>query len=105
MDYNYRFTDSAEEDLDDILSYISVQLQNGKAAAAFYANLESAVKDVCHFPESGSLADNEFIMCENVRRKYIGNYIMYYLPDDEKSMISILRIIYKHRDMSAQKIK
>ncbi|MBO5094780.1 MAG: hypothetical protein J6C33_10550 [Lachnospiraceae bacterium] len=49
--------------------------------------------------ESGSSVVNEFVPDTEIRKKLAGNYIMYYLPDFEKKMIFVLRIIYGRRSM------
>ena len=42
---------------------------------------------------------NEFLQIENVRKKLVGNYIMYYLLDIEENIIYILRIVYGKRNL------
>ena len=42
-EYQYRFTKKAEADLDEILSYISVELSNPDAAASFLKDLQAAI--------------------------------------------------------------
>ena len=34
-----------------------------------------------------------------IRKKLVGSYIMYYLPDFDEKMIFVLRIIYGRRNM------
>ena len=45
--------------------------------------------------------EDEFLQVENVRRKLVGNYIMYYLPDMGEQITYILRIVYGKRNMDA----
>ena len=59
--------------------------------------LQNYIEKTRVFPESGSLVDNEFLQLENVRKKLIGNYIMYYLPDTGEKIIYILRIYIANR--------
>lgn len=47
----------------------------------FVDKLKDNIDETRAFPESGSPVDNEFLQVENLRKKLIGNYIMYYLPD------------------------
>ncbi|MBF1211802.1 MAG: type II toxin-antitoxin system RelE/ParE family toxin, partial [Granulicatella sp.] len=39
--YQYNFTKKAETDLDEILSYISIELSNPDAAASFLKDLQA----------------------------------------------------------------
>ena len=79
--FGYRLTKRAESDLDGIVSYIAVELSTPQAASDFVDKLKDNIDETRAFPESVSPVDNEFLQVENLRKKLIGNYIMYYLPD------------------------
>lgn len=96
--FSYQMTQQADADLDEIVSYIAVELSNPKAAADFVDKLQEVIEEARIFPESGSCPANEFIPIE-VRKKLVGNYIMYYLPDLAEKTIYILRILYSSRNM------
>lgn len=95
----YQLTQKADADLDDIVGYIAVELANPTAASDFMDKLQGAIEEAGFFPESGSLAINEFAPNTEVRKKLVGNYIMYYLQDSDEKMIFILRIVYGRRNM------
>ena len=97
--FGYRLTKRAESDLDEIVSYIAVELENPQAASNFVNKLQATIEEARVFPESGSLVHNEFLQVENIRKKLIRNYIMYYLPNRKEKMIYILRIVYSKRNM------
>ena len=97
--WGYQLTQKADADLDDIVEYIAVELANPTAASDFVDKLQGAIEEARFFTESGSLAINEFIPNAEVRKKLVGNYIMYYLPDPDEKMIFVLRIVYSRRNM------
>lgn len=97
--WGYRLTEKADADLDDIVRYIAVELANPKAASDFVDKLQSAIEEARSFPESGSLVVNEYLPDTEVRKKLVGNYILYYLPDSAEKMIFVLRIVYGRRNM------
>ena len=97
--WGYQLTQKADADLDDIVGYIAVELANPKAASDFVDKLQGAIEEARSFPESGSLVVNEFVPNTEIRKKLVGNYIMYYLPDFDEKMIFVLRIIYGRRNM------
>ncbi|WP_455195240.1 type II toxin-antitoxin system RelE/ParE family toxin [Eubacterium ramulus] len=97
--FGYRLTKRAESDLDGIVSYIAVELANPKAASDFVDKLQDNIEEARTFPESGSQVNNEFLQVKNVRKKLVGNYIMYYLTNEEEKAIYILRIVYGKRNM------
>ena len=103
--FGYRLTKRAESDLDGTVSYIAIDLANPQAALDFVDKLLYNIKEARVFPESGSLVDNEFLQLENVRKKLIGDYIMYYLPNTVENIILILRIVYGKQNITDIHIK
>lgn len=103
--FGYRLTKRSESDLDGIVSYIAIDLANPQAASDFVDKLLYNIKEARFFPESGSLVDNEFLQLENVRKKLIGDYIMYYLPNTVENIILILRIVYGKQNITDIHIK
>ncbi len=99
FEFGYSFTKKAEEDFDEIISYIAVELANPKAASGFADKLQESIDTTRTFPESGAPLNNEFLQVENVRKKFVGNYVMYYFPDMNAKVIYILRIVYGKRNM------
>ena len=97
--FGYQLTKRAESDLDGIVSYMAVELANPQAASDFVDKLKDNIDEARAFPESGSLVDNEFLQVENLRKKLIGNYIMYYLLDVGENIMYILRIVYGKRNL------
>lgn len=103
--FGYRLTKRAESDLDGIVSYIAVELSTPQAASDFVDKLKDNIDETRAFPESGSPVDNEFLQVENLRKKLIGSYIMYYLPDMREKIIYILRIVYGKQNITEIHIK
>ena len=101
MEYNfgYDFTRIAESDLSEIMSCIVIDLGNRQTAADWLDELQKKIDEARLFPESGMIVENEFLSVDGARRKLVGNYIMYYIPDMDKQMIHILRIIYGKRNL------
>ena len=74
-EYTYLLTQKAEADLDGIVSYLSLELANAKAASDFVGKLQGVIEETLLFPLSGSLVNNEFLPDTAVRKKVIGNYV------------------------------
>lgn len=98
-EYRYQLTQKAAADLDDIASYMSVELSNPNAASDFMGKLMETIQETVAFPMSGTLVNNEFVPDVGVRKKVIGNYLMYYVPDPEQKIIYIIRLVYGRRNM------
>ena len=97
--YQYHFTKKAEADLDEILSYISIELSNPEAAASFLKDLLAVIASICSVPKIGSIVENEFLPNREIRKSRVGNYVLYYLPDAVEMTIYILRILYGRRNL------
>ena len=97
--YQYHFTKKAKSDLDEILSYISVELSNPEAAASFLKDLLAVIASICSVPKIGRMVENEFLPDKEIRKSLVGNYVLYYLPDTEEKSIYVLRILYGRRNL------
>ena len=97
--YQYHFTKKAEADLEEILSYISIELSNPEAAASFLKDLLAVLASICSVPKIGSIVENEFLPDKEIRKSLVGNYVLYYLPDAVEMTIYILRILYGRRNL------
>ena len=82
-EYHYRLTRRAEKELDDILDYIGNELDNAKAAAKLMEDIGHCIETVCVFPEGGALVTNAFLPRKIIRKKVVGNYLLYYRADKE----------------------
>ena len=98
--YSYRFTEKAEQDLDEILRYISMDLVNPTAAQNLAGKIFDKIDMIRVFPDSGEAVENEFIADKTVRKLLVDNYIIYYKPHYEAKVISVIRIVYGKRDSS-----
>jgi len=85
--------------LDEILSYISIELSNPDAAASFLKDLQTVLTSICSVPKIGRIVENEFLPDKEIRKSLVGNYVLYYLPDTEEKSIYILRILYGRRNL------
>ena len=97
--FSYRFTEKAEQDLDEILRYISVDLVNPTAAQNLGRKVFEKIDMVRTFPESGAPVDNEFLADKTVRKLSVDNYVIYYKAHYEEQVISIIRIVYGKRNL------
>ena len=98
--YDYDFTEIAEADIDETLSYIEEDLSNPDAASAFADALQDKLEEICKNPKAGRPVENPFLKRDDVRRFLVENYVAYYIIDDENSRIIILRVVYGKRDQN-----
>ena len=106
-DYGYELTDRAEKDIDEIAGYIRDELSNASAAMNFLNDVEQCIRRLCDFPSSGSRIFVEYLPGKNVRRKVIGNYLLYYrvLPREEKGSHTSGRLWITQSDIGSPRIE
>ena len=98
--YNYYWTPLAKTDIDEVLSYISSNLNNPIAANNLLSKVETTINNICLFPYSYSDCSFFMIHDKNIRHARIDNYILFYEIDESKLSINILRFRYFAMDFS-----
>jgi len=96
--FTLSMTETAVNDLDGILEYISYTLSNRQAAKSFYEKLKEAFGTLVLFPQMGTAVDNPAVSIDGVRKLFVNNYTVFYPADYEDDKIYILRIVFSHSD-------
>ncbi len=95
--YSLKFTRKASEDLDQILSYISEQLYAPGTADNLMELIESSLLRLQTYPYSGHPVLDEPLKIRGYRRLIAGNYLAFYLIDEQDKQVVIMRILYNAR--------
>ena len=90
-----KFYPSAERDLEEIFQYISVKLCNPDAALNLINEFGKAFDNICYFPESCPLVNNDIIKDKTMRKLIVNNYIAFYRVKNEE--VQVLRVLYSMR--------
>ena len=99
MAYNVKIMEKAEEDLSEIVTYISDTLCNPKAADSLLEEFLKEKNNIADNPYMYSLSPDPFLQSEGYHRFiFKNNYVSLYLIDDDKKIVSIMRIFYAKRD-------
>ncbi|MEW6696264.1 MAG: type II toxin-antitoxin system RelE/ParE family toxin [Bacillota bacterium] len=88
----------AHRDLDNIISYIAVQLANPKAAGDFLDELEKCYGYLKSNPMMYAKCQNKRLEKEGYRRVLIKNYVLVYKVNEASKTVSILRFFYSAQD-------
>lgn len=92
--YQIKFTPLASEDLEGIYRYITKELHAEEAAVNLLEKIEQSVMRLKDYPFSCSYVEDEFLRHKGYRKLIIDNYIVFYLIDEEKERVNIMRILY-----------
>jgi len=89
-----------EEDLNQIIDYISLQLENPQAAYSLVDDVHEAIRKRLPYAESFEAYPSRKKRPLAYYRIYVKNYIIFYVVDDDT--MEIRRILYGRRDWGKQ---
>ena len=84
----------AKKDLDDIFYYISEELKNKTAILNLIKKIKKSFDNICCFPQSCPLINNEYVKDNDLRKLVIDNYIAFYKIDNVNLSINVVRVLY-----------
>lgn len=95
--YKLKFTQIANDDLDQIYRYIAGHLNAEKAAADLMDAIESSIMRLKDFPHSGSPVTDDILNSRGYRKLIVQNYIAFYLIDEVEKQVVIMRVLFGAR--------
>jgi len=96
--YKLVVTELANQDLDQIVSYIAVELANQKAAGDFLDEVRQCYAHLKDNPLMYAKCDHERLASDGYRKAIIKNYVLIYIVDEDSKTVRILRFFYGARD-------
>ena len=96
--YTIKITRVAEEDLLEIVRYISEKLKSPIAAIDLMDLIEQKTKILVESPLSCKLISDEYFQQKGIRFLQVKNYMIFFRIHDDRKEISIIRILYARRD-------
>ena len=93
MKYRPRFLQLAQDDLFQVIDYISEH--SLKAADDFLDSLDERLSQICEFPKSCEVYRHN----PTLRRLIIGSYLAFYEVDEENKFIKVYRILHGSRNI------
>ena len=92
----------ARQDLRNIYEYISYDLLVPETATRQTRRIMKEMRLLDEMPMRHRLYDDEPWHSQGVRFFPVDNYLVFYLPDETKNTVYIVRIIYSGRDIKKQ---
>ena len=96
--YRLVVSELAHSDLDNIISYIAVQLANPLAAATFLDEVEKCYGYLKNNPFIYERCHDAFLEKEAYRKATIKNYVLVYKVDETAKAVIIYRFFYGAQD-------
>ncbi len=104
MIYEVITTDQADADLRDIYEYIAFELLSPDNAAGQLGRLEEHIVGLEKFPEKFRHYEKEPWYSRGLRVMPVDNYLVFYIPDKDAGIVTVIRVMYVGRDVDSQLI-
>ena len=101
MAFDVKYSEQAAEDFDEILMYISNQLSAPQAAYNFYSAVQKKNLQLRSNPFIYPFHHDDILREKGLRFIPIGNYVLFFLINEDESVVEVARILYGKRDLSS----
>jgi toxin ParE1/3/4 len=96
--YRVELSEPAENDLRDIVRYISAQLSAPMTALKMIGIIEEAIMGLTVMPQKCPPVADERLALMGYRKLLVKNYIVFFTIDEKSKMVDVERILYARRD-------
>ncbi|MDR1051346.1 MAG: type II toxin-antitoxin system RelE/ParE family toxin [Deltaproteobacteria bacterium] len=96
--YRVDVSESAENDLRDIVNYIIMQLSAPLAAKTLLETLEKSLFGLEDMPYSHQLVRDERLSILGYRKLIVKNYVIFFIINEDDKVVDIVRILYGRRN-------
>ena len=102
MIYEVELSEQADSDLRGIFEYIAFELQSPENASGQLDRLEEQILSLDTMPERYRKYEKKPWKSRGLRVLPVDNYVVLYIPDSDKKVVTILRVMYAGRDIDNQ---
>ncbi len=102
MIFHVELSSQADTDLRSIYEYIAFKLHSPNNAIGQLNRLEESIMGLEQMPERFHKYENEPWHSRGLRIMTVDNYCVFYIPDTEKAVVTIIRVMYGGRDIDTQ---
>jgi plasmid stabilization system protein ParE len=96
--YRVDVSESAENDLLDIVRYFSAQLSAPMTALKMMETIEEALVGLADMPQRYPLVSDERLAAMGYRKLIAKNYIAFFAINEKDKVVDVERILYARRD-------
>ena len=102
MTYEVEIAKQAGVDLREIYEYIAFALLSPINAAGQLDRLEAAIESLAEMPARHPEYKKEPWKSRGLRFVPVDNYLVFFIPNDEKSLVTVIRVMHGARDVEKQ---
>lgn len=98
MKYTLYITPSAEREINDAADYIEYALKNPQAADDLLDDVENVLSTLRERPQRIRMIPDPVLEAWGIRFIRIRNYLAFFVVDEERQRVNIVRFLYAKRD-------
>ena len=102
MKFAIKITAQADNDIRSIYEYIAYELQSPENSSGQLDRIEKCIMSLDDMPERYRFYDREPWKSRGLHVLPVDNYVVLYIPDTDKKVVTILRVMYTGRDIDNQ---
>ena len=102
MIYEVELSEQADSDLRGIFEYIAFELQSPENAIGQLDRLEEQILSLDAMPKRYRKYEKEPRKSRELHILPVDNYVILYIPNSDKKVVTILRVMYAGRDIDNQ---
>ena len=99
MTYEVIISSQAEEDLRGIYEYIAFELRSPQNAAGQLDRIEKNILSLDTMPNRYRAYDREPWHSRGLRLLPVDNFVVLYIPDEDRRTVTVVRVMYGGRDI------
>lgn len=96
--YRVDVSEPAENDMRDIVRYISAQYAAPLTAAKMLVEIETALADLADMPQKYPPVTDERLASMGYRKLLVKSYIAFFTIDESEKVVDVERILYARRN-------
>lgn len=102
MTYKIILTKQADTDLRAIYEYIAFTLLEPETAVRQLERIEKGILSLNEMPERFRVFEKEPWYSRGLRQMQVDNFIVFYIPNADDEIVTVIRIMYERRDINKQ---
>ncbi len=99
MRYEVKISEEGIKDLKKIYEYIAIFLSQPQAALNQLKRIEKGIMSLDIMPERFKAFEREPWQSRGLRQMVIDNFIVFYIPDNQRALVTVIRVIYSGRNI------
>lgn len=96
--YEVLVHETAKADIRDAVGYIAKTLREPNTARVMAERLRDAIVSLSSMPERFPLVKDHYLSALGIRVTSAGNYLIFYVVNQEEHRVDILRVLYGKRN-------